>query len=538
MTDHYNHTNPSKDTRTIRQKQEGAQKILSEYMEWATKLGQCAFRGQADDEWKLESSAWRRLKNTVQDSRIERFFSERKGEGAADVAHSIFVNYLCERIEEARTRFSEYREKTDLEIMAELQHYGGATGLIDFTDSALIALWFACKDEPDKDGKVFAIRLDDSEKIKEIDNKDLQKDIKELFGTEEPGNELWAWNPGDRISRMVTQQSWFIFGPPVIDIEESRCRTFDNIPSKDKQSLLKILEVLGASETSVFPDFFGFAAANSYQARVGLDKILPRNLREAIEKLNQGLSRFYEGCLKEALKAINEAIRLEPELEEAHRGKGATLHRMGCLKEALKAIDEAIRLEPKSADAHLIKGGILYSQDDFGGALKAVDEAIRLEPKSAKAYLGKGSILHSQGDFEEALKAIDEAIELEPELADAHFIKGDILHSQGDFEGALKAIDEAIRLKPKWAKAYLGKGVILHSQGNFEEALKAIDEAIRLEPKDAISHWVQGNILFELKRREEACDAWVKAKELAEKSGNREIAEAASEALDEHCKGD
>ena len=37
------------------------------------------------------------------------------------------------------------RKLSHLEMLAELQHYGAATCLMDFSYSAQIALWFACQ---------------------------------------------------------------------------------------------------------------------------------------------------------------------------------------------------------------------------------------------------------------------------------------------------------------------------------------------------------------------------------------------------------
>ena len=40
------------------------------------------------------------------------------------------------------------------EILAEIQHFGGATNLLDFTDDYLIALFFASVEHDGKDGRV------------------------------------------------------------------------------------------------------------------------------------------------------------------------------------------------------------------------------------------------------------------------------------------------------------------------------------------------------------------------------------------------
>jgi hypothetical protein len=42
-----------------------------------------------------------------------------------------------------------------------LQHYGAATGLVDFSRDFLIALWFAAHDNKGKNGKVFVLDIND-----------------------------------------------------------------------------------------------------------------------------------------------------------------------------------------------------------------------------------------------------------------------------------------------------------------------------------------------------------------------------------------
>lgn len=50
-------------------------------------------------------------------------------------------------------------ELSDLEILAEIQHLGGATCLTDFTTNFLIALWFATSPKEDADGKLVWLDL-------------------------------------------------------------------------------------------------------------------------------------------------------------------------------------------------------------------------------------------------------------------------------------------------------------------------------------------------------------------------------------------
>ena len=218
-----------------------AEATLSRYVSWVEKLkGRNAFRGQANAEWRLQASAYRRLLN--------------KQMKHSELAGFLFTGYLHERVDEMMMRFSAHSDMPPLKVMAQMQHHGAATGLIDFTESALAALWFACKDEQGKSGKVVAVRLDNGEKIQEIKKHEDMKEPLEKFFPIEPDKKLWAWRPGDGDSRMVTQQSLFIFGRP--DIGEEFINDEFPVSAEEKGRYMEILGRMGISENFIFSDFF------------------------------------------------------------------------------------------------------------------------------------------------------------------------------------------------------------------------------------------------------------------------------------------
>ena len=53
---------------------------------------------------------------------------------------------------------SKHIDTKEYEILCQLQHYGGATNLVDFTNDYLIALFFACEQKPGKCGRVILSR--------------------------------------------------------------------------------------------------------------------------------------------------------------------------------------------------------------------------------------------------------------------------------------------------------------------------------------------------------------------------------------------
>lgn len=68
-----------------------------------------------------------------------------------------YVNILRDMIKTAKRHFPDkYQEEmSDLDILADIQHNGGATCLVDFSKNVLTALWFACNADTDADGFVY-----------------------------------------------------------------------------------------------------------------------------------------------------------------------------------------------------------------------------------------------------------------------------------------------------------------------------------------------------------------------------------------------
>ena len=393
------------------EKAEKARQALARYMSWVMPLkGRFAFRGQSNADWGLDSSAYRRL--------------EGKMKNHPYAAHSLFVGYLHERVNEARMRFSEHGDKQPLEVMAHLQHYGAATGLIDFTENSLAALWFACKDKLEKDGKVFAVRLDNPEHIREIKTREgLKGELDGFFGKGRPEDKLWAWRPGDGNARMVTQQSLFVFGRPSIGEEFFSASPYE-VRFGEKELLLQILEQSGISETFMFSDFAGFAAGNAagkeydfhraktyYDEKIDDAERFGKSTKE--EKISlyssRGMLNRALGLYPDAEKDFSRVTKLDPKNSVAHSNLGSVLHLSGRFDEALVSHDKAIELDPEYAAKHANRGGALNQKERYQEGLASCDKAIELDPKLPAAHNNRGNSLHGLKRPQEACAAWKEA---------------------------------------------------------------------------------------------------------------------------------
>ncbi len=221
---------------------------VEEFIAWTKQLQGLflLYRGLADSAWEVESSAYRRIRGS---------------EDLVQVPPVTFQNYIAWLLESSSLqgfRHRQDRELSDLELLADLQHYGAATCLVDFTTNALVALWFACEKEPGKAGKVVAMATADSERFSVVSYERLKIPIEEFLHK----NTLWIWEPSGMNNRIIAQQSVFVFGEG--RIEKGKYNEIE-IHADGKQEIMETLEKsFGIAAQRLFNDFAGFALWNAY----------------------------------------------------------------------------------------------------------------------------------------------------------------------------------------------------------------------------------------------------------------------------------
>jgi hypothetical protein len=228
-----------------------------------------AWRGQASVEWGLDPSLIRRCRQ---------FEDGRPGSAPTEAGVRALERALVERARAAGLGSG----PGELELLARLQHHGAATRLLDCSRNAFVALWFACRWEPGKDGVLIGFELGDN--AIHLDTEMLGKGIDDLLAIA-AGRLLW-WQPRNLSPRIPAQQAVFVFGQ-VVDEPWGSIRLSKGgvsfggagaipgaalifVSAALKAALNGIWEpLLGFSEESLFPDFDGFALAH------GVDKPFP-----------------------------------------------------------------------------------------------------------------------------------------------------------------------------------------------------------------------------------------------------------------------
>ena len=104
------------------------------------------------------------------------------------------------------------------------------------------------------------------------------------------------------------------------------------------------------------------------------------------------------------LKAIDEALKIQPENPKALALKGTVLLPLGRFAEANKLFDEALKTEPSNVNILINKAYALTKLDRNEDALKVLDEVVATHPENKMAWNNRGQVLRNLGRFEEALK--------------------------------------------------------------------------------------------------------------------------------------
>lgn len=128
--------------------------------------------------------------------------------------------------------------------------------------------------------------------------------------------------------------------------------------------------------------------SNWYSYRYQLSQHTPAS-EIWIDAFEKGLDLYEAERYEDALKALNEAIRLEPSNAKIHNIKGMTLFQLERDEDAVKAFDEAIRLNPNDVESHTGKGVALATLGQREAALRSINEALRLNPKNKNALAAK-----------------------------------------------------------------------------------------------------------------------------------------------------
>jgi hypothetical protein len=200
---------------------------LFDYLDRYKKTTRYKFRGQSDSSWPLIPKAGRPSFARHNDKEI---FKQWKRRGLSYLENSSF---------------------TDSELLTIAQHTGLPTRLLDWSFNPLVAAYFACQENHDKDGAIFAY------KSGLISIQDYPDPFSFKTGS------IYMLQPNSSHSRLVSQHGYFtLHTEPTIEIEQDELNVnLDKIiiPRNLKKEFIFRLNQMGFNHMTIFPDLEGLS---------------------------------------------------------------------------------------------------------------------------------------------------------------------------------------------------------------------------------------------------------------------------------------
>ena len=391
------------------------------------------------------------------------------GDEAFDIGH------VEQEMVEAAKQYTTFTD--DDEILAEIQHFGGRTNLIDFTEDCLVALFFAGGGGKENDGRV-------------------------VLHWPEPGSLV---RPKHTINRVVAQKSVFVRPRRGFILPDS-CEETVVVPGDLKEGILSFLKRChGISENTVYRDIHGFIRAqNPQRSRYVIEFRQSRATRqpEPIPNLPDFLGGLFLGVEQTRIRHAYHQQEMAyadaggTTIEIRHRGRAGApvvVTQFELKPEAVVDLySSLIRENPsgvrlaesycRRGEAHLFLGSTDLALEDFG-------EALDRNEKMAEAYHGRGNAYSQQGSTDRAMGDLQEALRIEPGLAAALIDLGNVYRDNGSPDEALPCFDISIALMSKPAfrgRTEIGDGYFFRALawcalGHWPEAMDDLKAARRGE---------------------------------------------------------
>lgn len=285
---------------------------------------------------------------------------------------------------------------------------------------------------------------------------------------------------------------------------------------------LSVFEPLAQSPEYAAGAYAGIAAAHLaagtprslLEARLAADAARKAGPGDPLVHAVGGLVALRAGNARQADEALTEAIRLAPELYQAHAYMSALQLSQAALEQALISARTAVQIAPESPLAQQSLALAEFYGGDLSSASTAAEASLALNPDSAGAHLVAADIAAASGELETAFDEAQTALSLDPQMAPAWCTLGMLSLAGNDLKVAAKAFARAAELSPTLVSAQNGLGMTYARQGRMAQAVSMQKAAVSLDPGSAGALNNLGAVCLATGELDDAVNAFQRASEL------------------------
>lgn len=196
--------------------------------------------------------------------------------------------------------------------------------------------------------------------------------------------------------------------------------------------------------------------------------------------LKQGQGALTHQNFKEALKAFEKVLKLQPENPEGLMGMGISY--LG-LKEYQKSETVFMELLPKvekpwQAEIYSYLGDINLQQNKHKEAIQNYDKVLEISPNHQRALFNRGYVYFYLKEDVKAFNDLNALLLLTP-YDRAYYLRGELYRAKGEMENAEKDFSSAIELNPYLLEPYFQLVILWDEKRQYDREAQLLEQAIR-----------------------------------------------------------
>lgn len=237
----------------------------------------------------------------------------------------------------------------------------------------------------------------------------------------------------------------------------------------------------------------------------------PVSAQSPDELMAQAEEHLGRNQISEALKVVEEAIRLNPALSRAVILKADILFHHSEAVEAVKLLEGHLEKQSGADDALAALARMLKESGKLEEAIARYRQLTEHEPENSVWFNEVAELAYSLGEEDDAMDAYLHVLERDPENAAAHLRLFKIYMNRNDFAEARKYMEF---LAGKHADSYefnVLAGVYWSEKREYKKAEEHFDKATEIDASKPLPYYHRGLLSLHRGAFDSACESWKKA---------------------------
>ena len=234
---------------------------------------------------------------------------------------------------------------------------------------------------------------------------------------------------------------------------------------------------------------------------------------EAVAEAQRGVGFSQQAQYRDAIKAYQRAIGLDPRLPGIYLNLGLAWFKMGVFKEAAAAFEKQNQIASSDQNSTLLAMS-------YFGLARYKEASARLKPLAdAQPQNGELSYLLAKcyfwsGQTDEAMNIFRQLLERDPDSAPVHMLLGEAYDARYMPDDAIKEFEAAAQAGPTQPDVHFGLGYLYWKQKRFDDAERQFREELKNDAKHPQAEAYMGDVMMKLGRKREATELLKHAEQL------------------------